>query len=201
MRILLLMVVMYYSCVLPQAFLAEKKIEKDRILMRKSIFRAVLVFVVFYLPLHLVGVSLRLDWLLLAVIGVVCGLLGAWAGKRLIRYENKRDYGRDLAVFSWPLRHRVPYQLPAVSRGPGLWGTQCDVYCFLLFSANDHCGVYDTGHRGLLGLAVSLVFAEKKTPLRRNRTNFMTLPQAESILFSACGYSLRYGAHHAPALA
>ena len=67
--------------------------------MKKSIFRAVLVFVGLYIPLHLVGVSLRLDWLPLAVTGMGCGLLGAWAGRRRKLYSGKRDYGRDLAVF------------------------------------------------------------------------------------------------------
>lgn len=78
---------------------AKDQIGKDGWQMKKSIFRAVLVFAVFYIPLYFAGLLGRWDWLLLVSVGVGCGLLGAWVGKRLIRYKDKRDYGRDLAVF------------------------------------------------------------------------------------------------------
>lgn len=75
------------------------RLERVVVQMKKSIFRAVLVFVGLYIPLHLVGVSLRLDWFPLFVTGVGCGLLGAWVGRRLKLYSGKQAYGRDLAVF------------------------------------------------------------------------------------------------------
>ena len=168
--------------------------------MRKSIFRAVLVFVVFYLPLHLVGVSLRLDWLLLTVIGVVCGLLGAWAGKRLIRYENKRDYGRDLAVFLglYAIVFLISYLL---FRAAPDYGAHSVMFTVFYYFPQMIIVEFMIPAIVVYWVLLYLWCLRKKTPLRRNRTNFMTLPQAESILFSACGYSLRYGAHHAPALA
>lgn len=77
----------------------KTRLERMGVQMKKSIFRAILVFVVFYIPLYFTGVFAQWDWLLLVSVGVGCGLLGAWVGKRLIRYKDKRDYGRDLAVF------------------------------------------------------------------------------------------------------